>query len=131
MPDKVDAAKLAAASSGIPPMRLPVEYKHANGDAEWSILELQGELIADSKASLKLGQLQYQKGVPTLLIGTHLLEGKVVKLPKPMAIMRKKAKEVSADDTDTTSTAYTVVGIARKKLVFNSRPKPVVDHLSS
>ncbi|KAF0716381.1 hypothetical protein AaE_011111 [Aphanomyces astaci] len=122
-------------------MRLPVEYKHSNGDAEWSILELQGELIADTKASLKLGHLQYQKGVPTLLIGTHLLEGKVLKLSKPMAIMRKKphadhAAIGSGDDTNgvassNTSTGYIVVGIARKKLVFNTRPKPVVDQSHS
>ncbi|KAF0731087.1 hypothetical protein Ae201684P_011701 [Aphanomyces euteiches] len=105
-------------------MRLPIEYVKANGDVEWSIVELQGELICESKASLPLGKLQYQKGVPTLLIGTHLLEGKVVKLGKPMAIMRKKA----IDDNSTEQTkAYTVVGIARKKLVFSTRPKPVAD----
>ncbi|OQR83745.1 chromosome transmission fidelity protein 8-like isoform X2 [Achlya hypogyna] len=103
-------------------MRIPLRVSSsADGKAEWSIVELQGELISETKASLDLGQLEYKKGVPTLLIGNHLLEGKITKLVKPMAIMRK---EGSKDDGP--GTAYTVVGIARKKLIFNTRPKPVL-----
>ncbi|KAF0690213.1 Aste57867_18404 [Aphanomyces stellatus] len=113
-------------------MRIPIEYTRADGAEEWSILELQGELVCDSKASLTLGKLQYQKGVPTLLIGNHLLEGKTVKLGKPMAIMRKRSKTSAPRDGDVEESksdeAYTVVGIARKKLVFGTRPKPVLDH---
>ncbi|OQS05919.1 hypothetical protein THRCLA_20494 [Thraustotheca clavata] len=85
-------------------MRLPVQLvTDENGKKEWSLIELQGELISDTKVSMDLGPLEYKKGVPTLLIGNHLLEEK---------------------DGDTTK--YTVVGIARKKLIFNTRPKPVL-----
>ncbi|EQC33066.1 hypothetical protein SDRG_09585 [Saprolegnia diclina VS20] len=97
-------------------MRIPLRVLAGeDGKPEWSIIELQGELISETKASLGLGHLEYKKGVPTLLIGNHLLEGKAAKLAKPMAIMRKDG-----------GAAYTVVGIARKKLIFNTRPKPVL-----
>jgi hypothetical protein len=42
-------------------MRIPVEMRCEEGKLEWSIVELQGELISKTKASLSLGQLEYKK----------------------------------------------------------------------
>lgn len=59
---------------------------------EWSIVELQGNLLVDddgAMANVDIGTLRYTNGVPTIRIGNHILSGKVAKLPKPFAILQK------------------------------------------
>jgi len=86
-----------------------------------------------------------------LLIGHHLLEGKVAAIPKPLAIMHRtnadtgKASlgapddEESMDlDTQNTSSSHphsesnvpprwTIVGLVKKKIIFSKRPMPVIN----
>ncbi|KAH9972880.1 hypothetical protein BGW80DRAFT_1313140 [Lactifluus volemus] len=75
------------------------------GSSEFFLLELQGDLeVSGDKSGQLVGRLTIDsdddtttttttttttKGKPTLRIGYHLLEGKVVKLPKPLAILRR------------------------------------------
>lgn len=77
------------------------------------------------------------QGDPVLTIGTSMLVGKVVKLAKPLVVIssdepagdgvaeqRAKRARLVGDASDDES--WNVVGIVRKKLLFKSRPQPIV-----
>ena len=55
-----------------------------------------------------------------LTVGNHLLEGKLISLEKPLAIVQKKR----TDD----GVYYEIIGLCKKKLQFKARPKPVTRH---
>ena len=59
-----------------------------------------------------------------LLISHHKLQGEVVKLKKPFAVLEKRHNQA------TTETEYAVVAVLRKKYVFAARPQPLVDEES-
>ena len=87
---------------------------------------------------------------PTLLIGHHLLEGKVAAIPKPMAIMRRtnpatRASTSGTGEMDVEETQleesmdvdgstggeqappqWTIQGLVRKKIIFSKRPMPII-----
>ncbi|GMF18889.1 unnamed protein product [Phytophthora lilii] len=101
---------------------------------EWSLLEFQGDLLPAETTDLRgldVGTLRYgHAGDITLRIGNHVLAGKVAKLPKPFAILQKEGGAdgdvVMEADADAAGTTYEVVGIAHTRVVFASRPKPVL-----
>jgi len=67
-----------------------------------------------------LGSLQ---GTPLLIIGHHLLTGKVVDLDKPYAVLHKN----DVDNHDKKAeTHYDVCALVKKKIIFKTRPKPIV-----
>ncbi|KAJ3538785.1 hypothetical protein NM688_g6471 [Phlebia brevispora] len=78
---------------------------------------------------------------PSLLIGHHLLEGKLVNLPKPLAIMHRVPPEPTEDDPSgldddsPTSTSapptWKIVAVVKRKMVFAKRPMPMVGKPSS
>jgi len=73
-----------------------VSVKVEGAKNEWCIVELQGALIPHDGVEMEdaeIGALSYDKGVPTLRIGNHILTGKVAKLPKPFAILEKRENE--------------------------------------
>ena len=51
-----------------------------------------------------------------ITIGSQFLEGKVITLVKPFLV----TEDIRKDDN---SVEYQIVGIARKKILFNTRPK--------
>jgi chromosome transmission fidelity protein 8 len=55
---------------------------------------------------------------PTLKIAHHLLEGKLVKLQKPLAVLLR------SDGADPVT--FDMVAIVKQKLVFSKRPVPIV-----
>ena len=61
-----------------------------------------------------------------LRIGAHLLEGKIEKLKKPYAVLKKRAtpKNVDSEPKETT-VDYRTIAILRNKIIFRTVPKPV------
>lgn len=73
---------------------------------------------------------------PSLVIGPHLLEGKIVSLPTPLAIIKKKPPsndQMSGTDVDEDESGeeagveWEISAIVRKKVVFAKRPMPVLN----
>lgn len=90
---------------------------------EWAIIELQGDLVSQTNSSFEgkfIGDLHYTKsGQPLLIIGHHLLRGKEVSLEKPLALLKRQA-------VDTSGIEFNVQCIITKKLLFKTRPTPIV-----
>ncbi len=108
------------------------------GVDEWGIVELQGELETRDQMpfdQMHIGDLYFnKKGTPQMIIGHHLLTGKVEKLDKPYAVLKKHVSESHSMDLEQTdseqlesqSTEYRVVAMVTRKVIFKNRPKPIV-----
>ncbi|XP_066250138.1 chromosome transmission fidelity protein 8 homolog [Euwallacea similis] len=100
----------------------PIFIKCAASE-DYSIIELQGDLKSHSGTEFEgkfIGDLHYTKqGQPILIIGHHLLYGKEVKMEKPLALLQKGVNE--RGDTE-----YSVRCVIRQKIIFKTRPKPIV-----
>ena len=125
--------------------------------SETIIVELQGALESSSKdvesdnphAALEgaeIGVIDMANAVsyfPTPLtdhstrIGNHELEGKCIKLAKPLVVLRRQElaekKYPGIDDseahvarTNATSHRFDIVDIIERKLLFSKRPQPIV-----
>lgn len=88
---------------------------------------------------------------PTLVIGHHLLEGKIVSLNKPLGILQRcippslpmasnsdldDAMEFEVEDAvsnrvEAGATGWDMIAIVKKKIVFEKRPMPIVTSMGA
>ncbi|CAH8643860.1 unnamed protein product [Dicrocoelium dendriticum] len=99
-----------------------VRFRSPSGNVdEWLLIELQGELLSRSDCSFAgslVGDLHFSpQGEPIFIIGHHVLFGKLVMLEKPFVVTRKDSKD---------SAEYRVTALIRRKLLFKTRPKPII-----
>lgn len=97
------------------------------GIPEWALVELQGLIQMKKEGIIEatvVGDLHYynRNKHPVLVLGHHILNGKEQKLEQPMAVIEK----VIVDD----KTSYKVKAVIKKKLLFKSRPKPIISNVA-
>ena len=74
----------------------------------------------------------FLQGTPQLICGHHVVTGKIQKLDKPYAVMKKNNilheinESMEIDDSDGQSTAYDIVAFVKQKIIFKNRPKPII-----
>ncbi|KAK7690444.1 hypothetical protein QCA50_005542 [Cerrena zonata] len=109
------------------------------GSDELILVELQGSLeVEGDNIGATVGKLSVDPSTkkPTLLIGHHLLEGKLVNLPKPLAVLHNSPLQNTANDESNSmsvdgeskgsSKSWDVVAVVKKKMVFAKRPIPIM-----
>ncbi|KYN00987.1 PREDICTED: chromosome transmission fidelity protein 8 homolog [Cyphomyrmex costatus] len=111
-----------------------VPIKRDGNIETWAIIDLQGDLkfeTIDNSNDQLIGDLHFTKtGVPILIIGIHVLHGKEVTLDKPLLVLEKHCDiRNEVEEEAMTKTQYFVKAIVRKKLLFKSRPKPIVTNV--
>lgn len=90
-------------------------------------MELQGLIQTkkqENSSATVVGDLHYfnRNRHPVLVLGHHILNGKEVKLEQPMAVFEK----IVIEDR----TSYKVRAVVKKKILFKSRPKPIISNVS-
>ncbi len=103
---------------------------------EYCLLEFQGEILGDLTG--ELGSIMINGGTAEMDIGQHVLEGSVITLKLPFLVLEKYGAVCSHSSSSSSSSSISspspssntntstmeVCGVARKKVLFKTRPKP-------
>lgn len=124
-------------------MIIPITGDSSAGDNEWTILELNGELIVPVELpsedkpqtrvlgpdQVELGALHFQDEKTTkLILGSHELKGTIEHLKQPFCVFEKQ-RGCTTEGTDAehqSDLQYKVAGVITKKLLFNNYPKTIM-----
>lgn len=108
--------------------------RNEDGVSEWMMIEMQGsfEFQSDVSGSI-LGHFAWQSdSSASLILGHQLFDGKLSLLEKPFLVVDKTRisdSSPSASQTDSSVKACDIVGIVRRKLIFEDRPKSIVTNV--
>ncbi|KAI3958358.1 hypothetical protein MKW98_011046 [Papaver atlanticum] len=125
---------------------MKIEVKCSCGDGscpEWAIVEIQGMIevqpcFKDRIQNLEIGILCRTSSEEnyTFTVGYHELSGTKMKLKKPYLILKKKRtildsipdeeEDVSKANSPKIETELEVIGIIRHRILFKTRPKPLI-----
>jgi chromosome transmission fidelity protein 8 len=119
---------------GVLQLELPDKAQAEERERKLGLAGEAGVAAVPTMAGLDLGLLGSEGGVPVLEIGCHRLEGKIVSLKRPLAVLELRRAPASAPGEgeggappeQSGEGEFEVVGIVRSKLLFKSRPKPLV-----
>jgi Ctf8 len=116
---------------------IPVQKDSSCLQNEWTLLELNAELIVPielpnnkennpqtpiilSPDQVELGSLCFRDdNKPVMIIGSHELVGRIEHLKEPFCVFEKIYSEGGELE-------YKVVGVMKKKLLFNNYPKTIM-----
>lgn len=112
----------------IDPIVLPTDpqsssnaFLRLTGSNELVFIEIQGSIVRLDDTETKLGRLEHSDdGRIYLYVGYQKMEGKVVELKKPFAVLRKKPTNTTSLEVE-----MEVVDVCRKKIYFGMRPEPL------
>jgi len=117
---------------------IPIKGDSSSCDCEWTILELNGELIMPTELptannphtivlgpnQVELGSLSFQdEKTPVMILGSHELKGSIQHLKHPFCVFEKQQSSAAGDDSNV---EYKVAGVITKKLLFNNYPKTIM-----
>ncbi|XP_026379044.1 chromosome transmission fidelity protein 8 homolog [Papaver somniferum] len=128
-------------------MKIEVKCSCSDGNCpEWAIVEIQGMIevqpcFKDRIQNLEIGILCRTSSEEnyTFTVGYHELSGTKMKLKKPYLILKKKRtilesipddeeeeEDISKANSPKTETELEVIGIIRHRILFKTRPKPLI-----
>ncbi|GAB5353897.1 hypothetical protein AAMO2058_000073600 [Amorphochlora amoebiformis] len=96
---------------------------HPDHESEWILVELQGNLSVRKGHRFpenELGDLKFVGDKPVLRIGKYRLDGKCMKLNKPMVVLDRVKQ--TQDDKKTGKARVHIIGKIYEKYVFAKRP---------
>ncbi|VDP01010.1 unnamed protein product [Heligmosomoides polygyrus] len=100
--------------------------RNPDGVQEHVVIEFQGTIDSGGQTleNEVLGHLMWRidNTEALLLIGHHLLEGKLVELDKPFALIRATPGE----SAEASERSMIIDAVIRRKVVFRNRPKPII-----
>ncbi|KDQ22142.1 hypothetical protein PLEOSDRAFT_1079627 [Pleurotus ostreatus PC15] len=124
-----------------PGAKLPSGLAKISHD-EVVLIELQGALEVETTKPGEhdgkvVGRLTIDEvtSKPKLMIGHHLLEGKIATLAKPLAVLHRAnrstvdAGQMGAGFEETGRTSdnqWEIIAVVKKKILFSNRPMPIV-----
>ncbi|MES1916244.1 MAG: hypothetical protein MHM6MM_008081, partial [Cercozoa sp. M6MM] len=129
-------------------MRIPVKFPHYSDDlGQWVLVVLQGELLPEEVghpcAAGPFGELSWaepeegeSEGKVQLIVGSHILFGRVEELKEPFLLFKKvvrKRDKFEFDDSDDSDAEaenapvqLKAQGVIKVQIVFNTPPRPVI-----
>uniref|UniRef100_A0A0M3IGD2 Uncharacterized protein n=1 Tax=Ascaris lumbricoides TaxID=6252 RepID=A0A0M3IGD2_ASCLU len=106
----------------MPTCKKVVRFAGRDGIKEWALIELQGSLeCSKTFEGEMIGNLLWDGDTALFLLGHQILQGKAKMLDNPLMVI-SKSEQTNRND---------IVAIIRKKIIFSSRPKPIVFNLPS
>ncbi|KAI7869767.1 hypothetical protein BDF14DRAFT_1722358 [Spinellus fusiger] len=96
-------------------------------------LDFQGSFTSEEGDELKnvsIGDITVKDDTAVIKVGHHRLEGKRVRLTKPLAVMKKQTGgEMNMEDPKSPTVAYETVCLLREKYIFSLRPSLLVQEV--
>ncbi|XP_058829898.1 chromosome transmission fidelity protein 8 homolog [Topomyia yanbarensis] len=113
---------------------MPIYIKNPNPESEieeWCIVELQGDLEVRGDrvmAGQFIGDLLYNKyGQPILIIGHHILHGRLQKIDKPLLVVEKSDLHTSTKAAEEDETMLDISQVSHLDSTIASSNRTVLD----